>query len=254
MSTHAPAPVVAPAGREDVTVITTDRWEDVRDALAVVHDGFVAAGYMRPQPSGRRMIGPYLNDGVTFSIAYIGDEIAGVLGLMPDGAFGLPSDSAFGDLMSDLRVTGSPLFECGSLVVAERWRRHTRTVLAGLAAANMRVFRETPGAISVISAEPRQQTFYESLFGAGPVSDVRDHYGAPAVLLASDYPAMVATLSRPCTNGQRLVSGLVLGADTSWLTDRRQGERWPVHEVAALMDEQVGLSELLAPPRAVASG
>lgn len=254
MSTGVVAPAVAPAGRAAVTVIITDRWEDVREALAVVHDGFVAAGYMQPQPSGRRMIGPYLNDGVTFSIASIGDEMVGVLALMPDGAFGLPADAAFGDLMDDLRATGRPLFECGSLVVGERWRRHTRRILAGLVAANMRAFRETPGAASVITAEPRQQDFYGSLFGAGAISDVRDHYGAPAVLLSADHEAMVATLGRARTNGQRLLGDLVSGTEASWLTDRRQGERWPVHEVAALMEEQVGLGEFLTPASGVAGG
>jgi hypothetical protein len=211
-----------------------------------VHDGFVEAGYMAPQPSGRRMIGPYLNDGVTFSLAYVREEIAGVLALIPDGPFGLASDDAFHDRMDLLRSAG-PLFESGSLVVRRSCRRHTRRILAGLVAASMRVLRETPGATTVVSVEPGQASFYWSLFGATPVCEPRDHYGAPAVLLAADYPRMVDLMNRSRTNGQRMVRDLVLGSGSPWLVDRRAGERWPVDEVAALIEEQVCLDRLLEP-------
>lgn len=244
-------PIMTPAGRpyEAFTVVTTDSWDDVREALGVVHDGFVEAGYMDPQPSGRRMIAPYLNDGVAFSVAYVGDEIAGVLALMPDGAFGLPSDSAFRPEMDELRKIGRPLFESGSLVVTARFRRHTRRVLAGLVAANIRVFRETPDAILVISTEPRQQEFYGSLSGATAVSGIRDHYGAPAVLLATDYPQMTSTMAGAKTNGQRLISSLVLSPDAPWFVDRRCGEEWPADELSVLLEEQVDTEKV-----AVAAG
>lgn len=250
--TIASAPAQLLAGQ--VTVLTTDRWEDVQEALGVVHDGFVEAGYMEEQSSRRRFIAPYLNDGVAFSMAYVGDELAGVLALMPDGAFGLPSDAAFRPEMDGLRATGRPLFESGSLVIAARFRRHTRRILAGLVAANMRLFRETPDAIVVISIEPRQAGFYGSLFGASPISGERDHYEAPAVLLSSEYPDMVSMMGQASTNGQRMISALVLSEEATWLADQRQGERWPIDEVVELMGESIDLSGLLhAAPSAAPS-
>jgi hypothetical protein len=247
MTTRMLVPAPPTTGRQAVTVVTTDRWEDVREALTVVHDGFVEAGYMAPQPSGRRMIGPYLNDDVVFSLAYVGEEIAGVIALIPDGPFGLPSDDAFRDQTDLLRSAGRPLFESGSLVVRRSCRRHTRKILAGLFAGHMRVLRETPGATTVVSVEPGQESFYWSLSGATPLSGPRDHYGAPAVLLATDYPRMVDLMGRSRTNGQRMVRDLVLGSGSGWLVDRRSGERWPVDEVAALIEEQVSLDRLLQP-------
>jgi hypothetical protein len=248
--TSAPGDVLA----GQVTVVTTDQWDDVQEALGVVHDGFVEAGYMEEQSSRRRFIAPYLNDGVAFSMAYVGDELAGVLALMPDGAFGLPSDAAFLPEMDALRATGRPLFESGSLVVAARFRRHTRRILAGLVAANMRLFRESPDAIVVISTEPRQADFYGSLFGASPISGEQDHYGAPAVLLSSEYPDMVEMMGQASTNGQRMISALVLSDEATWLVDRRRGERWPVDEVVALMGEPIDIAPVLvsAPPAAPA--
>jgi hypothetical protein len=233
--TSAPSDVLT----GQVTVVTTDQWDDVQEALGVVHDGFVEAGYMEEQSSRRRFITPYLNDGVAFSMAYVGDELAGVLALMPDGAYGLPSDAAFRPEMDALRATGRPLFESGSLVVAAQFRRHTRRILAGLVAANMRLFRETPGAIVVISTEPRQADFYGSLFGASPISGEEDHYGAPAVLLSSEYPDMVEMMGQASTNGQRMISALVLTEEATWLVDRRRGERWPIDEVAMLMGQPI---------------
>jgi hypothetical protein len=255
MSTLLSAPAKAPVASDEVTVVTTDRWEDVQDALGLVHDGFVEAGYMEEQSSQRRLIAPYLNPGVAFAMAYVGEQLAGVLALMPDGPFGLPSDSAFRQEMDSLRATGRPLFESGSLVVAPGFRRHTRRVLAGLVAANIRMFRETPDAVLVISTEPRQADFYRSLNGSSVISEVRDHYGAPAVLLCSDYPVMVDVMDGAATNGQRMISALVLDDDAPWLNDRRSGERWPIGEVTALMAEQVdpsALSELVDAPPVVA--
>lgn len=247
MSTVMPVAPRTQPSYEPLTVVTTDRWDEIEEALAVVHDGFVEAGYMEAQASGRRMIAPYLNDGVVFSLAYVGDEVAGVLVLMPDGEFGLPSDSAFRAEIDALRATGRPLFESGSLVVATRFRRHTRRILAGLVASNIRFFRETCDGVLIISTEPRQQGFYESLSGMKPISGVCDHYGAPAVLLAADYPAMLATMGRATTNGQRLIGTLVLDSPARWLIDHRCGGRWPADQVVPLIEEQLDLVPLLAP-------
>lgn len=247
MSTHMRLQPVPAMDRGPVSVVTTNSWDDVKQALALVHDGFVEAGYMEPQRSGCRMIAPYLNDGVMFSIAYVESQVAGVLALMPDGAFGLPSDSAFSAEIDALRATGRPLFESGSLVVARRFRRHTRRILGGLVAANMRAFRQTADAIVLISTEPRQADFYGSLFGAEPISGEVDHYGAPAVLLMSDYPKMKRMLGEPRTNGQRMISPLVLDGHAPWLVEQGLIERWPIDEVSALMAEQVSLEQLLPP-------
>jgi hypothetical protein len=247
----APAPPSPLGGRRlpGLRVVATDRWEDVDEALAVVHDGFVEAGYLEPQPSGRRMIAPYLNPGTVFFLATVDGEPVGALALIPDGPFGLPSDRSFREELDLIRRSGTPIFEAGSLVVRGPWRRHTRAIVAALVGASMRVFRETPGAVAVISVEPRQESFYRSMLAAERVAEPRPLFGAPALLLASTYEGMVDVMLSPRTTGQRLLRDLVLGRDASWIVDRRDGAAWPDEEVAALLAEQGCLARLLAQVR-----
>jgi len=238
-------------GSRTVTVTSSDRWEDVTVALQVVHDGFVEAGYMDPQPSGCRMISPYLNPGTIFFVAHIDGEAVGALALIPDGPFGLPSDRAFREELDAMRATGRPLFECGSLVVREEWRRHTRRVVAGLVAAAMKVFRQTLNANVVISVEPGQGGFYASMLSARPVAEPRPLFGAPALLLESTYDDMVDVMTESSSNGHRMLRELVFGPDEGWSVQRSTGEAWPAHEVGALLEEQGCLAGLLGQMRLV---
>ena len=129
----------------------SDRVEDVDEALAVVHDGFVEAGYTLPRsPRAGGCTPSYLNPGTIFAVARIDGEPVGAAVLVADGPFGLPSDRAFAEENDALRALGSgPMLECGSFVVAAPWRRHTRRVFVRVIAALIRValdeFPDSPG-------------------------------------------------------------------------------------------------------------
>ena len=104
MTTTAPHPVDAMPAVDEIDVTASDRVEDIDEALMVVHDGFVEAGYLDPTPSGRRMHPAYLNPGTVFFVARVDGETVGTCALIADGPFGLPSDRAFAEENDLLRA------------------------------------------------------------------------------------------------------------------------------------------------------
>ncbi|MCU0306892.1 MAG: hypothetical protein MUE51_03820 [Thermoleophilia bacterium] len=229
----------------EITVTVSDRWEDVREALAIVHDGFVESGYMDPQPSGRRMIRHYLTPGTWFYLAWAEGEPIAAMALLPDGPFGLPSDRAFCEELDALRATPEPLWECGSLALRRPWRRHVRAIAGHLMGAAARVFvnEERDGRV-VISVAPGQSRFYAGLLGFTAMSEPRPLYGAPALLMGTTELGMRAHCIQADPVTQRLVSELVLADETPWFTDRRGSGPWPMDEVGALLEEQGCLDQV----------
>jgi ribosomal protein S18 acetylase RimI-like enzyme len=229
----------------DLRAIVSDRPEDIDRVLRLVHDGFVEAGYLMPRPSGRRMIAPYLNPGTAFVLGRMEGRDVGASAFVPDGPFGLPSDRAFVEEIDEIRATGVPLAECGSLTVAPDARRHTRHVFSRLMGALVRLIGERgPDSTIVISVAPETARFYCALFGLEEAAEARPLYREPAVLLRTDYATMTqAFVERGGAHG-RLLASLVLGPAGSWLRDRRQGLGWPLEWLEPLLDESGVLERL----------
>lgn len=214
--------------RPHVEIVVSDRPEDVDEFFAIVHEGFVEAGYAPPQPSGRRLIPHYLDPATRFLLAQVDGEPAGGCALHLDGPFGLPADRAFVEEIDGMRCEGHPILECGSLVVRPAWRRHTRQIFLHLMGAAMRALGEHgPDARILISVTPESERFYSGLFDFAPVAPPRPLYGAPAVLMRSDYTRIMDLHLHVGAASHRLLAGLALGPPGSWLVDRRTGEPWP---------------------------
>jgi len=235
---------VPPERRWAARLILSDRWEDVAEALGVVHDGFVQAGYMAPAPSGRRMILPYLAEGTAFFVARRGDRPVGAAALIPDSPFGLPADRGFVEEIDGLRREGRPILECGSLVVAAAWRRQSALIVAQLMAGAARVLAEQPAARVVVSVAPSAERFYGTLFGFRRIADPRPLFGPPALLLETDNARVQESISRGGTAPQRLLAELMDVSEPHWLEDRRGGEPWPSGPVTELLAEQGCLEPL----------
>jgi hypothetical protein len=225
-------------------LILSDRWEDVAEALGVVHDGFVQAGYMPRMPSGRRMILPYLAERTAFFVARRGERAVGAAALIPDSVFGLPADRGFVEEIDALRAEGRPILECGSLVVAAAWRRQSALIVAQLMAGAARVLAEQPDARVVVSVAPSAERFYGTLFGFRRIAEPRPLFGPPALLLETDNARVQENVSRGGTAPQRLLAELMDPARPHWLEDRRGGEPWPTGPVTELLAEQGCLEPL----------
>ena len=168
--------------RPGLSVVVSDRIDDVDVAMSLVHDGYVESGYIEPQPSGRRLIPHYLTPGAVFALGYFEDAPAGVCAGIPDGPWGLPSEHAFPDEFREVRQRG-PLLEVCSLVVARNRRGMTREILMGTVGALLRAAAaggDDP--TIVVTMAPEQERFYAALFGVRPAGPSRDLYGAPATL------------------------------------------------------------------------
>ena len=91
----------------EIDVTIADRVEDVDEALEVVHDGFVEAGYHAPPlgPADARLLP---EPGHLFLVARIDGRRPGRCAVVVDGPFGLPSDRAFAEENDALRPSARP--------------------------------------------------------------------------------------------------------------------------------------------------
>lgn len=247
MTTTVPHRVDAMPSVEEIDVTASDRVEDIDEALMVVHEGFVEAGYLDPTPSGRRMHAAYLNPGTIFFVARIDGETVGTCALIADGPFGLPSDRAFAEENDALRAAvEGPLYEAGSLAVRSEYRRSTRRIVMRLFAAMTRVaLAEFPDAPVPLAVTPDNRRFYSAMAGALDIAGPRPLYGAPAVLLQTGARALAAHCAQRATPTQRAMDALLTEPDPAWFTDHRSRLPLPSEWLATLLDEQ-GVTDALA--------
>jgi hypothetical protein len=233
---------------DEIEVVVSDRAEDIDDVLSVVHDGFVGAGYISPQPSGRRMHPAYLNPGTVFLLARIHGVPVGSVIIVQDGPFGLPSDRAFAEENDAFRAASDlPLVEGGSFVIREEWRGQTRRIFTRLISALVRHgAAEMSGSLVVSTCDLPQERFYGSILGMHRVAGPRPLYGVPALLI---HPGTMADLARHCgqreTSGQRTMDRLIRERHPWWLSDRRTGQPLPPRWLGGLVEE-AGIAHTLA--------
>ncbi|HWH14571.1 MAG TPA: hypothetical protein VNT51_07480 [Miltoncostaeaceae bacterium] len=211
----------------DVTVVLSDRVRDIERVIAVVHDGFVDAGFMEAQPSGRRVIPHYLTPGGAFILAEVDGEPAGSCTCLPDGPWGLPSEHAFPEAVAALRARGPRLVEVGSLAVAPAHRAMSRHLVMLLTATAARVLMEDDVTV-VSSIAPENARFYRGTFSFAAVAGPAPLYGAPALLIETTSAAMREHLATGTAITRRTVGMLVAEPDPDWLVDRRIEARDPL--------------------------
>ena len=143
--------------------MASDRVEDVDDALSVIHDGFVEAGYLAPQASGRRMHASYLNPGTIFFVARMEGEAVGDLrARSPTARSGCPptAPSPRRTMRSGRRATTRCARPDRSSIRSAH-RRSTRRIVMRLFAAMTRVaLGEFPDAPVPMAVAPENERFY----------------------------------------------------------------------------------------------
>ena len=240
MSTAAPVMVADRRSTAEISVVASDRAEDLDEALSIVHDGFVEAGFASPQRSGRRVHRSYLNPGTMFFVARMGGEAVGTCAFIADGPFGLPSDRAFVEENDAMREEGlGTLHECGSLAVRRDARRHTRRIVMRLMAAMTRLSAEEfPDEPMPLAVAPGNERFYDAIAGARPVAGPRPLYRAPAILLRTSGGGVARHNARGATPLQRRMHALITEPDPSWFHDARTHRPLPQEWLRALLEEQ----------------
>ncbi len=229
-------------------ILVSDRGEDAGDALSLIHDGFVAAGYMRPTASRRRLHPSYLNPGSYFVTARMGGDPAGAMAMVSDGPFGLPCERAFAEEIDLIREGAvAPLFEAGSRVVPEAWSaRAGRISMFMIAAIVNRGMRELPLSPILITVAPEAERSLCATLECERVAGPRPLFGPPAVLMMTSAEVLADYFARALTSSQRVMAGLSLDPDPAWLQDRRTGEPLDAPWLSRLIEEQGMASRLAA--------
>ncbi|HMM49480.1 MAG TPA: hypothetical protein PKE32_07710 [Miltoncostaeaceae bacterium] len=225
-------------------VKVSDSAADIDSALVIVHRGFVAAGYSDPRPSGRRMHASYLNPQTVFALASIDDEPIGTIAMVADGPFGLPSDRAFAEELDELRALG-PVREVGSLVIDERWRRHTRRVYMHMLATMVRrALTADDDTRFVLAVTPENARFTSGLFNCDVVGESRLLYGAPAVLLCTTRARLQEHYAEADTPTRREMRRLVFDPQPEWLEMSLTGVPPPREWWLPLLEEEGTVARL----------
>ena len=172
-----------PDARLELKIAETQ--DELEACFRILHDSYVAAGFMKADPSGLRVTVYHALPTTTTLCAKWDGRVVGTISIIREGVFGFPLQSVFD--LSALRAKGGNITEVSSLAVDPSFRRTGGMVMFPL----MKFMREYAKFYFdtrhlVIAVNPDRIEMYESLlcFERLHSSEV-GHYdfanGAPAV-------------------------------------------------------------------------
>ena len=177
-----------------------DTQEELEACFRILHDAYVAAGFMTPDPSGLRVTIYHALPTTTTLCAKWDGQVVGTISMIREGVFGFPMQSAF-DLNPVRRRAGN-IAEVSALAVAPAFRKTGGKILFPL----MKFMYEYcltyfDTRHIVIAVNPNKIEMYESLlFFDRLQTQVVDNYafanGAPAVGASLDLVRADAVLAQ----------------------------------------------------------
>jgi hypothetical protein len=185
---------------ERLVVKIAETADELEACFALLHDAYVASGFMRPDPSGLRVTVWHALPTTTTICAKVDGEVVGTLSMVREGVFGLPLQSAFD--LSSVRAKPGQLAEISALAIRRDFRSTGGTILFPL----MKFMYEYCTQYFdtrhlLIAVNPNMIELYESLllFQRLPAHTI-EHYdfanGAPAVGATLDLLAAPAQFER----------------------------------------------------------
>jgi hypothetical protein len=170
-------------GRLELKIADTEA--ELEACFALLHDAYVASGFMRPHPSGLRVTPYHALPTTTTLCAKVDGQVVGTLSIVREGVFGFPMQAAFD--ISSVRAKEGRIAEISALAIHPRWRKTGGSILFPL----MKFMygyctRYFDTRHLVIAVNPAHIEMYESvLFFRRLTQQVVDRYdfvnGAPAV-------------------------------------------------------------------------
>ncbi len=162
-----------------------DTQDELEACFRLLHDAYVAAGFMQPDPSGLRVTIYHALPTTTTLCAKWDGEVVGTLSMIREGVFGFPLQSAFN--LDPVRARAGRIAEISALAVAPAFRKTGGKILFPLMkfmSGYCTDYFDTRHI--VIAVNPNKIELYESLlFFDRLQADVVDNYdfanGAPAV-------------------------------------------------------------------------
>jgi hypothetical protein len=173
----------APRLRLELTIAQTQ--DDLEACFALLHDAYVASGFMQPHPSGLRVTPYHALPTTTTLCAKVDGRVAGTLSIVREGVFGFPMQSAFD--LSAVRAREGRIAEISALAIAPEFRRTGGTILFPLMKFMYEYCtRYFDTRHLVIAVHPERIELYEALLlferlPARPVTHYDFAGGAPAI-------------------------------------------------------------------------
>ena len=173
----------APSDRLQLKIAETQ--EELEACFRLLHDAYVNAGFMKPDPSGMRVTIYHALPTTTTLCAKYDGEVVGTLSLIRDSVFGFPLQSIFD--LSGVRSKEGNIAEVSALAVHPKFRKTGGAILFPLMKFMYEycvTFFDTRHL--VIAVNPNRIEMYESLlFFQRLTANVVENYdfanGAPAV-------------------------------------------------------------------------
>ena len=159
--------------------------EELEACFKLLHDAYVASGFMQPDPSGMRLNIYHALPSTTTLCAKFDGEVVGTISLIRESVFGFPLQSIFD--LQELRDKRGRLAEVSALAVHPKFRRSGGMILFALMKFMYdycTTFFDTRHL--VIAVHPNRIEMYESLLfferlSENPVANYAFANGAPAV-------------------------------------------------------------------------
>ncbi len=180
----------APDARLELKVAETR--EELEDCFRILHDAYVASGFMKPSPSGLRVTMYHALPTTTTLCAKYDGRVVGTMSMIREGVFGFPLQSVFD--LSEVRAKQGQIAEISALAVHPDFRKTGGAILFPLMKFMYEYCTEYFDTRHlVIAVNPDKIELYESLLFFERLQEtVVDNYdfanGAPAVGATLDLP------------------------------------------------------------------
>lgn len=180
----------APDPRLELKVAETQ--QELEDCFRILHDAYVASGFMKPAASGLRVTMYHALPTTTTLCAKYDGRVVGTMSMIREGVFGFPLQSVFD--LSDVRAKQGQIAEISALAVHPDFRKTGGAILFPLMKFMYQYCTEYFDTRHlVIAVNPDKIELYESLLFFERLQETTvDSYdfanGAPAVGATLDLP------------------------------------------------------------------
>ncbi len=123
---------------------------ELEQAFRLLHDSYVKAGYMQPDPTGLRILPQHLLSQTAIIVAKWDGQVVGTMSMIRDNPLGLPMEKMFS--VADRRHSGRRLTEVSSLAIDPRFRGLVNQVLFPLFRFGVQYARELFGTHEFVAA------------------------------------------------------------------------------------------------------
>jgi len=136
--------------------------EELEACFRLLHDAYVDAGFMKPDPSELRATVYHALPTTSTLLCRYGDRVVGTISLIRESAMGFPMQRVFD--LADIRETGGQIAEVSALAIDRKFRSASgRILMPMLKFMYEYATRQFDTRHLVIAVNPRHIGFYEAI-------------------------------------------------------------------------------------------